>query len=95
MTAQTMARRQTKDPDAVLGYLLLGARLNASMTCEQAGRVTGLTAIQIAAAEDGDGSLLFVDAVPLLAAYGVPMRSFAANFEAALRTDDVTQAGVK
>lgn len=93
MARNARVRRHTRNPEGVLGELLHRARLQASMTCEQAGRAARLTASQIAQAEDGDGSLLFVDVVPVLDAYGVSLSTFTASFEAALAADDAKSGG--
>lgn len=69
------------DPDVVLGTVLRRARLVAGLTCEQAAAMSGLGYGQVAAAEDGDSALAFVDALPLARAYRQSLTELAHCFE--------------
>ena len=76
---------ETSDPidhDALLGTILHRLRVRAGLTCEQAGRRSGLGPSRIAGLEEGDGLLLFTDAIPLLSAYGTNLAALARLLEA-------------
>lgn len=80
----SIAQARRPDPDAVLGVVFHEARLAAGLTCEQAAALSGLSPTRIAGIEDGDGLLIFADAVPLAAAYGRSVKELSDRFEHAL-----------
>jgi hypothetical protein len=73
------------DPDAVLGAVFHAARLRAGLTCDEASRRSGLSPTRIIGIEDGDGLLVFADAIPLAEAYGQSLYELSGQFERALR----------
>lgn len=84
------SERRPVDPDALLGSVLHHARLDAGLTCEQAAERSGLSPTRIAGIEDGDGLLVFADALPLAHAYGRSLRELSGQFETALKRQGVS-----
>ena len=72
------------DLDGLLGDTLRGMRLNAGLTCEEAGQRSGLGPSRVAGLEEGDGLLLFTDAIPLAAAFGASLTTLARLIERAI-----------
>ncbi|HEY3334662.1 MAG TPA: helix-turn-helix transcriptional regulator [Candidatus Limnocylindrales bacterium] len=71
------------DHDALLGEVVRALRLGAGLTCEEAGRRSGLGPSRVAGLEEGDGLLLFTDAIPLAAALGSSLSTLARLIERA------------
>jgi DNA-binding XRE family transcriptional regulator len=79
-TAPAVSDRSRVDPDAVIGLTLRRSRLRAGLTCDQAAAASGLSPTRIAAIEDGDGSLLLAEALPLARAYSQSLPELAHRF---------------
>jgi hypothetical protein len=89
---RTTGSRPRLDPDTVLGTVLRHARLMAGLTCEAAAECSGLSATRIAGIEEGDGLLLFADALPLARAYRQSLPELARRFQRDLEAAEGVRA---
>jgi hypothetical protein len=80
------ARRLRPDEPAVRVTAATDSRpVDPDTVLEQASLRSGLSPTRIVGIEDGDGLLIFADAIPLAEAYGQSLYELSAQFERAMR----------